>query len=118
MASGGLYNTAVEWKPGVAQQFQTKVFRLHPSECTQILVQYREPDVSRSIFELTVTLVPFVALWALAWWSLSISTWLASAIALGNVAFLIRLFLIQHVCSRWAFFQTSGARRVTGGHFT
>lgn len=49
MASGGLNNTAVEWKPGVAQQFQTKVFRLHPSECTQILVQYREPDVSDGV---------------------------------------------------------------------
>ena len=33
------------------------------------LARYREPSHSRSIFEIVVTLVPFVALWALAWQS-------------------------------------------------
>jgi len=31
------------------------------------LARYREPCHRRSIFEIVVTLVPFVALWALAW---------------------------------------------------
>lgn len=73
------------------------------SEWTRILARYREPILSRSIFELTVTLVPFGALWALAWWSLSISVWLALAIAFGNSAFLVRLFMIQHDCGHGAF---------------
>jgi omega-6 fatty acid desaturase (delta-12 desaturase) len=77
---------------------------LQSSEWTRILSAYREPILSRSIFELTVTLVPFVTLWALAWWSLSISVWLALAIAVGNAAFLVRLFLIQHDCGHGAFF--------------
>ena len=71
----------------------------------KILATYREPSALRSFFELSVTLVPFVALWALAWWSLSISGWLAFAISLCNAAFLLRLFAIQHDCGHSAFFK-------------
>ena len=78
---------------------------MRPSEWTRILAKYREPILSRSLFELTVTLAPFVAIWALAWWSLSISPWLALALALANAAFLVRLFMIQHDCGHGAFFR-------------
>jgi hypothetical protein len=54
----------------------------------QLLSVYREPSLRRSPFELGVSLVPFVGLWALAWWSLSISPWLAAGIALLNGGFL------------------------------
>ena len=39
---------------------------MQPSEWTRVLAKYREPILSRSIFELIVTLAPFVAIWALA----------------------------------------------------
>jgi len=71
----------------------------------RVLAQYREPSTRRSLFELSVTLGPFVTLWALAWWSLSISGWLALAISLCNAAFLLRLFAIQHDCGHSAFFK-------------
>ena len=35
------------------------------------LARYREPSTWRSVFELAVTLVPFVLLWALAWAALT-----------------------------------------------
>lgn len=73
------------------------------------LSEYREPDVGRSSLELAVTIVPFVALWALAWWSLSISGWLTFAISLCNAAFLLRLFAIQHDCGHGAFFNNRAA---------
>jgi omega-6 fatty acid desaturase (delta-12 desaturase) len=44
-------------------------------------------------------------LWALAWWSLSVSAWLTLAISLCNAAFLLRLFAIQHDCGHSAFFK-------------
>jgi len=72
----------------------------------RILAKYREPSTSRSLFELAVTLGPFVALWALAWWALSISGWLALAISLCNAAFVLRLFAIQHDCGHSAFFKS------------
>lgn len=82
-----------------------KDHRLQASEWTRVLVKYREPILFRSIFELAVTLGPFVAIWALAWWTLSISPWLATALALVNAAFLVRLFMIQHDCGHGAFFK-------------
>lgn len=71
----------------------------------KILAGYREPSTARSLFELGVTIGPFVALWALAWWSMSYSYWLTLGISLINAAFLLRLFTIQHDCGHGAFFE-------------
>jgi len=68
------------------------------------LAKYRTPNLVRSIFEIAVSAVLFVALWAVAWFSLSISYWLALAIAVVNGAFVVRLFAIQHDCGHSAFF--------------
>jgi len=73
------------------------------AEWTRILVKYREPILSRSIWELIVTFTPFLAIWALAWWSLSISPWLAISLSVVNSAFVVRLFMIQHDCGHGAF---------------
>lgn len=70
----------------------------------QILAKYREPNAARSVFELAVSLIPFLMIWALAWWSLSYSYWLAAGLALANAAFLVRLFAIQHDCGHSSFF--------------
>ncbi len=71
----------------------------------RVLAKYREPDPIRSSFELAVTLGPFLILWILAWWSMSVSYWLTLALSLVNAAFLLRLFAIQHDCGHGAFFQ-------------
>lgn len=76
-----------------------------PSDWTRKLAGYRQPIPSRSLFELTVTVAPFLAIWAVAWWMLSISTALAMALALANAAFLVRLFMIQHDCGHGSFFR-------------
>ncbi len=77
----------------------------HARDWVKVLASYREPSTWRSVYELGVTLGPFVALWALAWWSLSISAWLTLAISLCNAAFLLRLFAIQHDCGHSSFFK-------------
>ena len=71
-----------------------------------ILSRYREPNGARSTFELLVTAVPFVALWALAWtaWHFD-HGWIALLLALPTAAFLVRLFMIQHDCGHGAFFR-------------
>ncbi|MCU9838455.1 fatty acid desaturase [Ruegeria sp. WL0004] len=78
---------------------------LSASDWTRTLARYRQPRPSRSVFELAVTLVPFVALWAAAWWMLTISTAIALALALANAAFLVRLFIIQHDCGHGSLFR-------------
>ncbi|CAN1522478.1 DesA Fatty acid desaturase [Paracoccaceae bacterium] len=75
-----------------------------------ILARYREPSTRRSLLELAVTLVPFFVLWALAWMALSVSAWLALALAMLNGAFLVRIFIIQHDCGHGAFFKNRQAQ--------
>ncbi|MES2843752.1 MAG: fatty acid desaturase [Pseudomonadota bacterium] len=77
----------------------------HPRDWVQILARYREPSHLRSGVELAISLVPFLILWALAWWSLSVSGWLALGIAVVNAGFLLRIFMIQHDCGHGSFFR-------------
>ncbi|MGH1467184.1 MAG: fatty acid desaturase [Cognatishimia sp.] len=71
----------------------------------KVLAKYREPNHLRSVFELVISLVPFVALWALAWWALSVSYVLAFGLSAMNALFLLRLFAIQHDCGHGALFK-------------
>jgi omega-6 fatty acid desaturase (delta-12 desaturase) len=73
---------------------------------SRVLTRYRAPDPVRSVLELIVTLAPFLATWAAAWWLLSYSPALAMLLALGNSAFLVRLFMIQHDCGHGSFFRS------------
>ncbi|WP_410482360.1 fatty acid desaturase [Ovoidimarina sediminis] len=68
------------------------------------LAKYRSPVLARSLMELAVTAIPFAAIFALSWASLSISPWVAVALSLANAAFVVRLFMIQHDCGHGAFF--------------
>jgi omega-6 fatty acid desaturase (delta-12 desaturase) len=79
-------------------------------EWLSVLARYREPSTLRSLLELAATLVPFVALWALAWMALSVSPWLAVAVAMLNGAFLVRIFIIQHDCGHGAFLKNRTAQ--------
>ncbi len=72
---------------------------------TRALMRYRQPDAGRAIFEVAVTVLPLVALWALMWLSLDVSYWLTLALAVPAAIFMVRLFLIQHDCGHGAFFR-------------
>ncbi|MHA6264033.1 fatty acid desaturase [Arenibacterium sp. CAU 1754] len=80
----------------------------------KILAQYREPNLARSLFELAVSLVPFLALWALALWVITFSPLLALLIAIVNGGFLLRLFIIQHDCGHGGYFNNKFLREWTG----
>ena len=69
------------------------------------LAAYRTPNLARSLAELGVTLVPFVALWLLMLFSLRHSYWLCLILALPAAGFLVRLFMIQHDCGHGSFFR-------------
>ncbi|MFU8881429.1 MAG: fatty acid desaturase [Rhodobacterales bacterium] len=73
-------------------------------EWVRVLARYREPDPARSAFELSISVLPFIGIWALALWALSFSYVLAFVLGVANAAFVLRLFLIQHDCGHGAFF--------------
>jgi omega-6 fatty acid desaturase (delta-12 desaturase) len=74
-------------------------------EWVKILDRYREPSHARSLFELIITVGPFVSLWVLCWAALYVGYWLSLIIALPAACFLVRLFMIQHDCGHGAFFR-------------
>lgn len=78
---------------------------VEPQRWPKILAAYREPSLARSIFEIVITAVPFVALWIAMWASLQVGYWLCLLLALPAAGFLVRLFIIQHDCSHGSFFR-------------
>ncbi len=78
------------------------------------LARYREPNPARSVFELAITAVPFVLLWALTWALLHAGYWIALLLAIPAAALLVRLFLIQHDCGHGAFFRRRAANDWVG----
>jgi acyl-lipid omega-6 desaturase (Delta-12 desaturase) len=78
------------------------------------LAAYREPNSARSVFELLITVVPFVLLWALMWLALDAGYWIGLALAVPAAGFLIRLFMIQHDCGHGSFFRHRSMNDWTG----
>ncbi|MFL5333889.1 MAG: fatty acid desaturase [Geminicoccaceae bacterium] len=72
------------------------------------LARYRGTSSRRALIELTVTALPFLALWVAMWLSLAVGYWLTLLLALPAAGLLVRLFVIQHDCGHGSFF---GQRR-------
>jgi len=71
----------------------------------KVLAPYREPRVTRSVYELAITLIPFLFFWVCAWLAGTYSVWLSIPFVIAAAGFLVRVFLIQHDCGHGAFFQ-------------
>jgi len=70
---------------------------------SRALVDYRQPNQYRALFELGVTILSLVVLWVLMWLSLEVSYWLTLLLAIPAAGFVVRLFMIQHDCGHGAF---------------
>jgi acyl-lipid omega-6 desaturase (Delta-12 desaturase) len=80
----------------------------------QILANYREPNHTRSVLELLVTIGAFAGLWLLAWTILGFSYALSLLAAVPAGGCLVRLFMIQHDCGHGAFFRSRAANDWVG----
>lgn len=68
------------------------------------LAPYRQARPARGLVELTITAVPFVALWAVMWFLVDDAYWLSLLLAVPAAGLLVRLFMIQHDCGHGSFF--------------
>ena len=85
------------------------------------LAPYRVISNRRAIFEITVTVAAFAALWAASWWLYHFSVFASLALAVPAAAFLVRLFMVQHDCGHLAMFTSKHANNWVGrvlGFFT
>lgn len=69
------------------------------------LARLRKPNHGRSVFEIVVTIGPFISLWLLACFALRFGYGIYLLPAISASAFLVRLFIIQHDCGHGAFFR-------------
>lgn len=74
----------------------------------QIVNKYQTPNTKIAIWQILNTFLPFIGLWVLMYFSLSVSYWLTLALGLVNALFLVRIFIIQHDCGHQSF---TGSRR-------
>jgi omega-6 fatty acid desaturase (delta-12 desaturase) len=81
---------------------------------TRILADFRESNLPRSILEIAVTALPFLALWVAMGILVVQGFWWGIALAVPTAAFLVRLFMIQHDCGHGAFFQSRPANDWVG----
>jgi acyl-lipid omega-6 desaturase (Delta-12 desaturase) len=75
---------------------------------------YEKSTTKDSVLQIINTLVPFFALWYLAYVSLSVSYWLALLPIIIAAGFLIRTFIIFHDCTHHSFFKSRRANRIVG----
>ena len=76
---------------------------------------YRQSDWRRSVYELVVTVVPFVAAWGALLVALKYGQpWLYALLVIPAAGLLVRLFMIQHDCGHGAFFGNRTGNDWTG----
>ncbi|HZP87015.1 MAG TPA: fatty acid desaturase [Burkholderiales bacterium] len=101
------FRTVVEANDALAPAASREERKRDPSTTPSLsarLMRYHTPKLSRGVFELVTTGVPFVLIWWAMQWSIaSEHVWLYWALLPFAVGFLVRLFLIQHDCGHQAF---------------
>ncbi len=80
----------------------------------QIVATYQHSDLKRSVWQIADSVVPYLALWYLAYRLLAVSFWLALPVTLLAAGFMVRVFIIFHDCGHGSFFQSDAANRAVG----
>jgi len=80
----------------------------------EIIKKYNKPKLSKSIFQLVTSVVPYLALWVLMVYSLSVSYWLTLGLSVIASGFLIRTFIVFHDCVHGAFFRKKKHNEIVG----
>ncbi len=75
---------------------------------------YEKSNLKASMFQLFNTVIPYLGLWVLAYYSLNISYLLTLAISIVAAGFLVRIFIIFHDCCHHSFFKNRKANKVIG----
>ena len=79
-----------------------------------VQARYRSPNLRKSIWAIVTTLIPFFALWVLAWYSLDGPRALTITLALLVGFLLMRVFCLQHDCGHGSLFENRRANTWTG----
>ncbi len=80
----------------------------------KIVMNYNQPSLRKSIWQICNSLIPYLILWFLMYKSLQYSYLLTLALAIVACGFLIRMFIIFHDCGHGSFFKNKSANEIVG----
>lgn len=85
------------------------------NELKRSIAYFEQPDTKKSIWQITNTILPFLALWYLAYRSLFVSLWWVTLVfEILASGFLVRTFIIFHDCCHLSFFKSKKANAFLG----
>lgn len=79
-----------------------------------IVAQFEVPHAGRATWQLVNTVGTYGALWALIYWSLTVSWWLTIPFVILAGGILVRVFIIFHDCGHGSFFKSPIANTIWG----
>jgi omega-6 fatty acid desaturase (delta-12 desaturase) len=74
-----------------------------PRSWRGVLDVYAEPRLGRSLLDLATSVVPYLALLVGMFFALRVSVLLSLVLVLPTSAFLVRTFIVFHVCKHGSF---------------
>src|ERR1039457_1867581 len=80
----------------------------------EIVTRYQKASTRRAVWQIVNTIVPYVALWFLMYFSMAISYWLVIPLAVLAGAFMVRIFIIFHDCGHGSYFKFRTANDLLG----
>ena len=80
----------------------------------QIVRKYQKPCLKKSLWQLTNSMGPYLALWVLMYYTVSFSWPLTLGLAALAALFLVRVFIIFHDCGHGSFFKSKSANKTVG----
>ncbi|UNL83038.1 fatty acid desaturase [Priestia koreensis] len=78
------------------------------------MAPYEKANTKQSVQQLINTILPFMALWFLAYKSLEVSYVLTLLLAIIAGGFLVRIFIIFHDCCHYSFFKKRSHNKILG----
>jgi len=83
-------------------------------EINRELAPYQKSDTRRSVWQLVNTLIPYVILWVLMYFSLQVSYVLTLVLSVIAAGFLVRTFIFFHDCGHNSFFPSTQLNKIVG----
>jgi omega-6 fatty acid desaturase (delta-12 desaturase) len=80
----------------------------------KIIKKYNQPVLSKSIWQLLNSYVPYAIMWYLMYLSLQYSYLITLLLAIVASGFLVRIFIIFHDCGHGSFFKSAKANNIFG----
>jgi acyl-lipid omega-6 desaturase (Delta-12 desaturase) len=80
----------------------------------EVIKKYNHPDLLRSIWQISNSLIPYVVLWFAMYQSLQYSYWITMLLSLVACGFLIRIFMVFHDCGHGSYFKSKKVNDVVG----